>query len=88
MKISETQLRRIIRSVINENRKNAYDFSDLSPANEFRPDTVGKTSYVDPVMQAKKDMYAKMERRRQELERQGKQEFADELQAIFDDVLG
>lgn len=108
MRISESQLRRIIRSVIEENRKNAYDFSDLSPANEFRPDTIGKTSYVDTVersrqnlnpdydpskyrdtvMQAKKDMYEKMKRKRAKLEKEGKKAFADELQAIFDEVLG
>ena len=79
MRITEAQLRKIIRNVIKEN---------LSPADEFRPDTVGKTSYVDPVEQSRLALIDKMERRRVELEKQGKKAFADELQAIFSDVLG
>lgn len=79
MRISESQLRRIIRSVIKEN---------MSPTNEFRPDTVGKTSYVDTVEKSRQDLIAKAQARAEELRQQGKQDFADELQSIFDEVLG
>jgi hypothetical protein len=87
MKITESQLRRIIRNVIKEN---------LSPADEFRHDTVGKTSYVDtversrqhlnpdhdpskyksPVDQARQEMMDKVK----ELENQGKEDVAQVIQ--------
>ena len=75
MRISESQLRSIIRSVIKEN---------MAPTNEYRPDTVGKTSFVDPVAQAKE----KAQERAEELERQGQKELAREIQAVINDVFG
>lgn len=128
MKITEAQLRRIIRNIILESKHDDYrssppDDYKLSPTDEYHPSTAGKTSHVDPIATAreilddkerrrkeelkkmgltkeprstyiKKDTVLRakeiaednVRRREEELRQQGLKEFADEIQAAFDEA--
>jgi len=84
MRISENQLRRVIRDVINEEHHGSqsdagYQFSggDGDPLQNFQGGDQGDQSHIDPMLQQKIEMQAKKDPR-----------FLDQLKHFVNDLIG